>query len=354
MDRRALAAVLVAALGVAAFLLLRRDTPPPPDAGPASVVRPPPVAPALQGTAPPATPPVEAPRVAAPPAAESAGPTARSVESLVEEIRARVEPAYWQRTPNAVMEARNGVIIARASPDVLDAVQAYLVEERRRLAPDDVVVDEDPPPDPVASEELRALLRAMLDRQLEWTDVSDRLASDRDAARRSAEVVIPADDAASRGPRLKRTPRHGTLLDWIRGWPVSATTNRASELAARAGYAPIAGAARDDALRRGSISFRMDGAPLWAVLRRIQIESFADVVVASGLEALTERGMPATEVVGRPLQTVLDDLLRALPSGHRWTVEPSRIVLTSDAVHTTAAPPRLRYFDVRDLLEPPR
>ena len=59
------------------------------------------------------------------------GLTFASGEEAIEYLRREVEPSYWEDESEAVMEARNGILITRASRGVLDKVDDQLGHLRR-------------------------------------------------------------------------------------------------------------------------------------------------------------------------------------------------------------------------------
>lgn len=55
-------------------------------------------------------------------------------EALLDDLRDEVHPAYWDKE-GVTLEARNGILIVRASRAVLDAVEEFLENARRKAAP---------------------------------------------------------------------------------------------------------------------------------------------------------------------------------------------------------------------------
>jgi hypothetical protein len=136
-------------------------------------------------------------------------------------------------------------------------------------------------------------------------------------------------------------------------WRSPATWARVGELRTRAGAAakPPSGAALADLLRRGSVTLRAEDVPLWVALRRLQIETFAEIALVPTLVPALEAVPVRLDAVSRPLGTLLDDLVAQVPGGLRWEATRSGIVLTRDG-DAAEATLRVHYFDVRDLLEP--
>ena len=87
-----------------------------------------------------------------------------------------------------------------------------------------------------------------------------------------------ADPGSQRARVRGLPPRGGDLERWLLMWPSAATHTRLTELRAKAGRAGRMkrGAERDELLRRGAVTIRVDRVPLWVALRRIQIEALVD------------------------------------------------------------------------------
>ena len=267
-----------------------------------------------------------------PPTAPERGPTPAgsplTIESLVADVRREVEPGFWDHTPGATLEAKNGILIVRATSDVLDAVGSKLDALRTPGGAE----PEQEPGDPVAAEELRALMRRMVDLHFRLDSAAHLLSADPDAALRLLDEVegtepdnagvkaIRHQAASAQGERaggLPMPPRMGRLGDWLLCWPSAATHQRLSELREEAGPAGELklGLERDELLKRGSLTVAFESVPLWVAIRRVQVEALADITLAPGLAAELETQIVSLDVVARSLEVVLDALARNCPRG---------------------------------------
>ncbi len=307
-----------------------------------------------------------------------------TMDRLLADIRAHATPEFWARAHEpAVLEGRNGIVIARAPLDVQAAIDEYL--DRRRA---DLAVATVPPksggPDvrraAAAREALRRLLRQVLSRETrlrravdllreEQTDEAlallDELLAEEPDNRRVGDLreqltgegtdAIPLATIVRRVARdLRATSRKARLLPWLEGWPSEATWEAVVRRLEDAGRDALTcrGPALRDVLRRGSITLDVDDVALPEVLREIQIQTFVNLAIdrlaPEGLWAERVRGL---QVVDRPLREVLDRLLGHLLADPElsWDVNPRRIRLRgSDTSNRLMI---IRYIDVQDLLE---
>jgi hypothetical protein len=302
-------------------------------------------------------------------AAEAAapGPSAPTCEELAQQIRREVEPQFWSRAPGATLEARNGIVIARASPNVLQAIADWLEARRKGTRPEEASAVT--PEDPAAAEELRALLRAMLDRHLRLETavgllrkdpVETRILLDGLEAEEPDNVAVRTlrrAAAAVDGDRVEEAPlppRWGPIRTWRLHWTSAATHARLSELVERAGPAANArvGEAIEEVLRRGHMTVRVRGVPAWVAVRAIEIESGVEVSVARDLASEIESTPVTLDEVARSLDVILDALVAQLPADIRWVAEPSRVSIVRGEA-PPEQPLRTTFFDVRDLFAPP-
>src|SRR5688572_30350595 len=114
MSSKLVAAAAAFLLAVGAFLALRREpAEPEPSLHPAASRAPSTVS-GLEGRATEPGPPPSSPAMPAPPAPAPVEPVAtgavRSLESLIAEIREEVDPSYWERTTESMLDGRNGIV----------------------------------------------------------------------------------------------------------------------------------------------------------------------------------------------------------------------------------------------------
>jgi hypothetical protein len=310
-----------------------------------------------------------------------------AMRALIADIRRDVAPEWWGVYPTlGTLEGLHGILIARAPADVLDALARYLDARRQGDASGQ---EEPPPPDESSLEAMRAalrpLLRGILRREHEigaslqaWEQ--GRLA---DAQSMAEAVLVEEPDnllattirkatvasvegtspGASTARELERTraryrelERQHTLQDWVMRWPSRGTWKALAAVRKRAKPAFWSALAPDldEMLDRGGVTIELSDASLYEAVRRIQIETFADVRLARDVEEPQGRlQFVGVQAEARSLRWILDELVGSLPEGWTWVLGREQVVLTR-AGHATASQPetRLRYFDVKDLLVP--
>ena len=347
---------------MAAYILVPRGAPTP--VGPrvtSTPATPPPVdSPAPTAALAPAPKPIEVKETPTPTAETAPKPetSPQSIDALLADMRREVEPGFWANTPGASLQTKGSIVMARATPDVLDAVGAWLAARRAR--------DPEPkqaPGDPAAAEDLRGVMRGMLDRQVRLEAAARLVRVDPHAALEMLAQVEKEepDNSALKALRLVAAnprdgnavlpPRQGPLERWLLLWPSVSTYARLSELRQKAGHAAAVktGGELLDLLRRGSLTVKLDGEPLWVAVRRLQIEALVEITLDPEVGSMLEAKSVTLDEVARSLDVVLDALLAQLPAGLRWAANPLSIEITLRA--DAAEPPlRIRYFDVRDLL----
>lgn len=382
-------ATLLASALAGAWLMARQpeDRPPPPEASPrgAAMTAVPSAAPTLAGRA---SPPAQPPQPAAapepsptPPAVRAPPPSRPTIERLAAQIREAVEPDAWTPLRGGEIRSVGSTLAVRASPGVLDAVQAHLEDLRAQQAEAHATVEPPHtppatvPPEPPPSEAQAALhtvLLGLLSIDERMREVLEALAAGEGARARAlleqvrtaqpdfallaiAERALTSPDAAADLRRsLDALAQAPSLQDWVLRWPSVATW---TDLAARvqaAGGQPLAARGAELVRRLDTVRVQREslGGPLHAVLRALQVEGLVDVRVdgrlASALSGVQVVPFRSSE---RTLRQALDDVVRALPS---WVV----VEVRPDAVWLTRADLlpelRLRYFDVADLVEPAR
>ena len=305
---------------------------------------------------------------AAPPSTAVQGPSEPSLEErlatqvraarLVEAIRAEVEPTYWAAhlpTRDALLEVREEVLLARASNDVLDGVEAWLDARRKATSAEAVGgAAVDPGTRLRALDALRTVLRRM---RLQEVRVDAAVAADNRAVDDLLALVetldalppdVPPEVEQSTAWRRWETVRRGrALMDWILLWPSQATGFEALAHWKEAGrpLLGLRGPERAEVLERGSVSVHLEHTALPDVLRALQVESLVDVVADPRLPAPLV--VSRLEAEGRPLQEILDRLREVLGDGCVWRTSSRTIELTRPSL-----PPefRLRYFDIGDLI----
>lgn len=285
------------------------------------------------------------------------------IEALIADLRRDVEPGFWGHAQGATLDGRGCIVIARATPDVLDAVGTWLDARRARLDPERGQASGDP----AAAEDLRGVMRGMLDRQVRLDGAARLVRVDRRAALEllaQVEKEEPDNDAlealrlVAADPRagdVALPPRRGSLWEWLLRWPSASTRARVSELRRKAGHAAAVKTGHEltRLLRRGSLTVKLDGEPLWVAVRRLQIEALVEITLDPEVASMLEAKSVTLDEVARSLDVVLDALLAQLPADLRWAADPFSIEITlrADARADAAEPPlRTWYFDVRDLL----
>jgi len=288
-----------------------------------------------------------------------------SIAALIADLRREVEPGFWGHTQGASLQAKGNTVIARATPDVLDAVGAWLDARRAPRDPE----RERTSGDPAAAEELRAVLRGMLDRQVRLDGAARLLRDDPNAAlqllaqvekeepdnaRAKALRVLAEDRNGGLAESAALPPRRGSLAEWLLLWPSVNTYARLNELREKAGPAGAVklGLELAEVLRRGSVTVKVQGVPLWVAVRRLQVEALVEITLDPEVGARLETQTVTLDEVARSLDTVLDSLVAQLPAGHRWAANQRSIEITLRA-DAAELPLRNRYFDVRDLLGAP-
>lgn len=321
------------------------------------------------------------------PDADAEVDAASAMRDLLADIRRNVAPEWWALYPeHATLEARNRILIARAPPDVLDAIASYL-DARRREHP--LGLAEPPPPDAdvlaAARPELQSVLRGILERERQIAvALAAWEAGDRVTARAVAEQVLAAepdndyarailaDVAGVAGPerneaeavagreklraRIQDARQAQTLSTWFMRWPSVLTWKQIQAGLAKAAAGEVRRLAPDIGalLEQGSVSLEVADARLRDVVRALQIETLADIRLSDSVaeEAGRLRIQGFTEQA-RSLRWILDALVARLPEGWAWYVARQQVVLTrTDGDHPIVPETRLRYFDVMDLLEP--
>ena len=255
-----------------------------------------------------------------------------SIAALIADLRREVEPGFWGHTQGASLQAKGNTVIARATPDVLDAVGAWLDARRAPRDPE----RERTRGDPAAVEELRGVLRGMLDRQVRLDGAARLLHDDPAAALQLLAQVEKEEPDNGRAKALRLMaedrngglagnaalpPRRGSLAEWLLLWPSVITYARVNELREKAGHAGAVklGFELAEVLRRGSVTVKVEGVPLWVAVRRLQVEALVEITLDPEVGARLETQTVTLDEVARSLDTVLDSLLAQLPAGHRWT-----------------------------------
>lgn len=303
----------------------------------------------------------EAPPPATATAPEREAPSL-SIDALLADLRREVEPGFWGHTQGASLQAKGNTVIARATPDVLDAVGAWLDARR---APRDLE-RERTRGDPAAAEELRGVMRGMLDRHVRLDGAARLLRDDPNAAlqllaqvekeepdngRAKALRVMAEDRNGGLAESVALPPRRGSLAEWLLRWPSVTTYARLNELREKAGHAGAVklGVELADVLKRGSVAVKVRDVPLWVAVRRLQVEALVEITLDPEVGARLETQTVTLDEVARSLDAVLDSLVAQLPAGHRWAANQRSIEITLRA-DAAELPLRNRYFDVRDLL----
>jgi hypothetical protein len=321
-----------------------------------------------------------------PPEGERSG-LAEAGEALLAAIRRNAAPDFWADPPgDATLAQRNGVVIARASSDVHDAIGEYL--EERRHAALDAALPTGPSPDRTSTEEeTRAAVRALRagagdllrrDREL-GAIVRALLGDDPEQATSLLDAYLVREPeselAASWKEALLEHPERATSIG-VAAREVQARWRRATrvdewlwQVPAPRAFASIAGPldrlgrdrlrCRGDALRelleRGSITVETEHASVYEILREIQIQTFVQIVYRpADAWNLDRRTVPRFSVVGRTLREVMDRVVEtAAPDQDlTWTANPRCLVLRPAG--DQAPPMLLRFYDVRDLLADPQ
>jgi hypothetical protein len=306
---------------------------------------------------------------------------------LLADIRRDVAPEWWGEQPDvAALEGRNGVVIARAPPDVLDGIGSYL-DARRKGDPrgmEEPALEDQRAVD-AARLAVRSILREMFEREQKialaiaaWEkgQVAQAHAlaqevlveeSDNEYARAIASGTAAATASRTAGDtvpeelrRIRRRvheARREPLLDaWVLRWPSARTWKALTSAFAEAGVSrfPWLAPELDALLDRGNVTVEIADASLEEAVRRLQIETFAGIRLSSGLAAEARRlRLEDFREESRPLGKILDELVRRLPEGWTWYAARTDVVLTRTGSEAVDRPHvRLRYFDVKDLLAP--
>jgi hypothetical protein len=339
-------------------------------------------APAAESSAPSAA----RPASAAPDQAEATVPgdaaIAGRLEDLIAQIRRDVEPAAWSADPAPILEGKNGILILRAPPELADAVREYLEDRRLRSSAPPAPrgrLEQDPQKLREAHAEVLALLSRMAAQEGRLADLFQAIGEGRRADAEAVAAAVRAEEpdhpwavvpAAQPAPAPAPTPppgparpapiahelmfRPAPLDSWVQTWPGPTLQRALREALNKANIQQLAlrGAALRDVLERGSVTLRLEDAPVLRLLREIQIAPLVDGLADPSARAeLAGIRVPRFEVVGRPLAHVLDRLLEALPQGFRFAISPHAIYLRKEG------PPRngpALYLDVKDLLGLPR
>lgn len=337
-----------------------------------------------------------APRVAAPPAEEAAEEPDRDPEpggeeefaaaSLLDGIRKNAAPDFWADPPEiAALEMRGRIVIVRAPSDVQDAVDEYLERRRREALARAGVAPPEGAPDATsaapAPEDLEALRRRarrilLLDRDLYLAIRALEAGESEDAAARldAFLALAPSHRLASRiRDRLREHPegarqlggsvrstafwRHATRLEgWLRDWDEPDAWADLGPLIERIGEGELVCRGRDlvDLLDRGSLTVEADGDSLYEVLREIQIQTHVEIALDGAAWEVGGRRIEGLSVVGGSLREVLDRLLSAVPGEPAlgWEANPRCVRIRRRDGERPVPPMRVRYHDVRDLLDP--
>lgn len=340
-------------------------------------------APALLGRSPCA--PREEAAASADPAEDPGGAASGdSMRNLLASIRRDVAPDWWRARPDlAALEGRNGVVIARAPRDVLDAIARYL-DARRTGAPgapweparaDVRAVD-------AARAALRPILRGILEREKKLDLAFAAWGEGRfEEAQATAEEVLAEEPDNVFAEEIRRGATKGTdgaasgstegdvertcswfedargeeaIEAWLMRWPSVRTWQAVKAVFAKWGVAGLGELAPDlDALLdRGSVTLEIHDESLWDAVRRLQIETLADIRLPEGVAEEARRiRIRGFREVARPLRKLLEDLAMRLPEGWTWYAARRHVVLTRMGVGVR---PRayIRYFDVKDILWP--
>lgn len=309
------------------------------------------------------------------------------MRTLVADIRRDVAPEWWGAHPElATLEGRNGIVIARAPPDVLDAIGRYL-DARRAGALDGEVM----PPQleahllDAARGALRPILLGIFEREqkigravVAWEkgDLSAAQAMATEVLSQEpdndyAQVILrgTANAAESQAPdgrtqkdfdrtrmRFQDARRQQTLDTWIMCWPSVRTWKAVQSVLKKAGASEFRKLAPDFdlLLNRGSVTLEMGDASLHDAVRRLQIETLADIrlsrnVVEEGAQIRVQNFREEA----RSLRWVLEELVGSLPEGWTWYAARQHVSLTRTGSDQDTKPEtRVRYFDVKDILAP--
>jgi hypothetical protein len=196
------------------------------------------------------------------------------------------------------------------------------------------------------------MLRSDPNAALQLVAEVERVEPDNDAAKALRLLATNSGDGFAGFGAVP--PRSGPHADWLLRWPSAATWARLNELRTKAGKAGDMrfGLELDELLRRGALTIRLDGVPLWVAIRRLQIEALVEIALAPDVGLELETQTVSLQAVGRSLEFVLDALLAQVPAGYRWVATRRSIAIVRDG-DTVEAAVRLRYFDVGDVLGMP-